>query len=318
MRENTSITRSDEESTDGQYSLLIVDQNPSSSVGLMTDHVQINGGKNYVASFNAKVLSGRTVAYLRFYDMDKKQISEKTIIIDSSNEWRTIELEHKAPDHAATAIIMLYSGVANITKAYYDEVYLKEVPVFEMPTQFGNPIDLGPGPLAGQAQGAAIGDGEIYFANSGSPAVFYAVNSETGEVNFKQAMTGLDVVWAVTIGSDGNVYFAGTSNGIVYRYVPDEKKIENLGVNGTGDRWIWELEASNDGKVYGATYPQGKVFELDITTDSYKDLGRLHPEQQYTRGIGVTNDAVYAGTGSTAYLYRIDRKTYEKRKSLPL
>ncbi|HEY4553832.1 MAG TPA: bacterial Ig-like domain-containing protein [Bacillaceae bacterium] len=312
LRENTFIKRTNEEHAKGNYSLLIDDRSAGASVGLMTDHIPIQGGKTYTASFQAKVVSGRTVVYLRYFDSAKKQLSEKSAIMDTKAEWTAIELESKAPDNAAYGVIMLYSGVANVTKAYYDDVRLKAEQTFDMPTEFGEPVNLGPGPLAGQAQGAAIGDGEIYFANSGSPAVFYAVDSETGAVNFKQTMPGLDVVWAVTIGSDGNVYFAGTSNGIVYRYLPKEKKIENLGTNGTGDRWVWELEASNDGKVYGATYPQGKVFEFDIATDTFKDLGRLHPEQQYTRGLGVTDDAVYAGTGSTAYLYRIDRKTYEK------
>lgn len=181
-----------------------------------------------------------------------------------------------------------------------------------LPTPFAEAVDLGAGPLAGQSQGAAIGDGELYFANSGSPAVFYAVDSESGEVIYSQTMPGLDVVWAITIGSDGNVYFAGTSNGIVYRYLPEEKKIEELGVNASGDKWIWELEASNDGKIYGATYPRAKVFELDIETKEYKDLGRLHPDQKYTRGLGITDEALYAGTGSTAYLYRFDRETGEK------
>ncbi len=178
--------------------------------------------------------------------------------------------------------------------------------------QFGEAVDLGEGPLASQAMGATIGDDEVYFANNGSPAIFYAIDSESGEVNFKQSLPGQDVIWAITIGSDGNVYFAGTAGGNLYRYDPAAKAIEDLGDNTTGDKWIWEVEASIDGKIYGATYPNAKSFEYDIASGTFKDLGRMNMTEQYTRGIGVTEDALYAGTGSKAYLYRIDRKTYEK------
>ncbi|QGS69538.1 hypothetical protein CV093_18485 [Oceanobacillus sp. 143] len=120
----------------------------------------------------------------------------------------------------------------------------------------------------------------------------------------------------MTIGSDGNVYFSGTYNGILYRYLVDEKRLEQVGKN-PSDNWVWQLDATEDGKIYGATYPNAKVFEFDIETDTFTDLGTFFEDQLYARGIGVTEENLYVGIGTTAHLIKMNRETGE-RTEIPL
>ncbi|WP_315906030.1 FIMAH domain-containing protein [Priestia koreensis] len=187
---------------------------------------------------------------------------------------------------------------------------------FHPEDSFSDPISLGQAVKTPLSQAAAygqnaLGETEQYMVVNGSPAVFYAVDAETGEQKFSQTIANSDVVWGMTVGSDGNVYFASTMNGMLYRYLPNEKKLESLGKN-PSDTFVWDLKSSSDGKIYGATYPNTKVFEYDIATNTYNDLGIMKEGQQYARGLGVTDQYVYVGIGTTAALMRYDRKTGEK------
>ncbi|MGE7218371.1 FIMAH domain-containing protein [Priestia koreensis] len=189
---------------------------------------------------------------------------------------------------------------------------------FQPGDQFEKPINLGEAVTIPLSQAAAYGqtasgENEQYIAITGTPAVFYAVDAETGEKKFSQALPNTDVVWAMTVGSDGNVYMAGTINGMIYRYLPNEKRLEEVGKN-PSDSFVWDLKASADGKIYGSTYPRTKVFEYDIASNSFTDLGVMKEGQQYARGLGVTDQYVYVGIGTTAALVRYDRQTGEKKE----
>lgn len=178
---------------------------------------------------------------------------------------------------------------------------------------FGEPVSLGDATLVSMTQGAAVGKDEIYFGTNGSPAVFYAIDAFTGEVNFSQKLPGEDVIWAVTIGSDQNVYVAGTQTGRLYRYIPESKQFETIGTN-PSNRWVWDLDASPDGKIYGSTYSNqgGKAFVYDIASNEFTDLGIAKEGQDYVRGGGVSGRYFYAGIGTTGHLIRYDRMTLEK------
>src|SRR5690606_15959293 len=87
-----------------------------------------------------------------------------------------------------------------------------------------------------------------------------------------------------------------------------------------GGKYIWDIDGSSDGKIYGGTYEgrvPGVMFEYDIASNTFKSFGALHEEQEYVRGTGVSDRYAYGGTGSTAYLYKFDRETYEKTE-IPL
>jgi hypothetical protein len=192
---------------------------------------------------------------------------------------------------------------------------------FSVKDQFEEPVDLGEAVKSPLSQVAAYGQnskGENlqYIAVTGTPAVFYAVNAETGERKFSQQIPHSDVIWAMTVGSDNNVYFASTMNGVLYRYLPDENRMETIGKNPSDD-FVWDLKSSTDGKIYGATYDESKVFEYDIESNSFKDLGPMKEGQKYARGLGVTDKYVYTGIGTISGVVRYDRSTGEK-KDIPI
>lgn len=183
---------------------------------------------------------------------------------------------------------------------------------------FGEAENLGPAALAAKAQGVAIGDGEVYYAINGDPARFYAADADTGEVLYTESLPNSDVVWGMTVGSDGNIYFSGTFDGILYRYNVQERTLDKVGKN-PSDAWVWQLKSTLDGKIYGATYPNAKVFEYDIETETFIDLGTFKEGQEYARGIGVTDEYLYVGIGTTASLHQMNRETGERKEiKLPI
>ncbi|WP_226675814.1 FIMAH domain-containing protein [Rossellomorea aquimaris] len=307
---------------EGDQSLRI---NNSGVTGLFSQAVDVTEGNQYKLSaqlFVEELTKGKPGIWLRWYDGEGKNIGNDPKYFDglALDEWQKVSIEANAPAGAVSMKVFIYQASTAITKGYYDDVkvYEKSNEQLELPFEYGDSINLGPAALAAKTQGAAIGDGEIYYATNGSPATFYANDAVTGEKIFSQSLPGSDVVWGMTVGSDGNVYFAGTYNGILYRYVVDEQRLEEVGQS-PSDNWIWQLDATEDGKIYGATYPNAKVFEYDIETDTLTDLGRFHEEQNYARGLGVTDENLYVGIGTTAYLMKMNRETGERKEiQLPI
>ncbi|MFC4557964.1 FIMAH domain-containing protein [Virgibacillus kekensis] len=318
-RDGTSISLSEEQVYDGHQSVKITDETSGASVGLYSQAVEIDSNRVYTLSGKAYINSGSISLYMKYYDGAGKEVgSYRAGYEKPANEWIDITTEAKAPADAVSAKIFLYAGVAGTSSVYYDDFKLTVKKQLNLPFEYGDPINMGPAALAAKTQGAAIGDKEVYYATNGSPATFYAADAKTGEKIFSQALPGSDVVWGMTVGSDGNVYFSGTYDGILYRYLVDEQRIEQIGKNPSDD-WVWELESAEDGKIYGATYPNAKVFQYDIETDEFTDLGTFHEGQKYARGLGVTEKNVYVGIGTTAYLYQMNRETGEKKEvELPI
>jgi hypothetical protein len=300
----------------GTSSLKIDKSSTSNSLGVTSDRFAVTPGCTYTAKSNVYLESGGTIMYLRFYDSAGKQISgaDATASVTSPlNQWNQLSAEGIAPATAAKAEILLYIAVSSKSKLYYDDVTVKYKKTFQLPFQFGAPVKMGPATFTSNTGAAAVGDGEIYVAPSGSPAMFYALDALTGEVKYEESLPGLDVVWAMTMGSDGNVYFAGTQNSVLYRYLPKEKRVENLGEN-PSNKWVWDLDASSDGKIFGSTYPNSKAFVYDIASGTFQDLGTIYPGQDYVRGGGVTDKYYYAGIGTVGHLIRINRDTLEKQE----
>lgn len=317
----TGMSISDEVVKTGTQSLAV---NNNGVVGLFSQAIDIKAGNQY--KLNAQVyveeLTGKPGIWLRWIDENGTIIDNYAQYFDIQelNKWQAVEIEATAPAGATEVKIFIYQATTSNMKGYYDDVKLfeKESNILDFPIEYGKPINHGPAALAAKSQGVAIGDGELYYATNGSPATFYAADAETGEKIFSEALPGSDVVWAMVVGPDGNVYFAGTYNGILYRYVVKEKRLEQLGKN-PSDNWVWQLEASHDGKIYGATYPNAKVFEYDIESAQFKDLGTFYEGQQYARGLGITEESLYVGTGTTAYLMKMDLASGERTEiQLPI
>jgi len=198
-------------------------------------------------------------------------------------------------------------------------VYISNLAGMPLDYEYQAPVDLGPvvHVILGQSsviQENSAGENEIYFHKNGLPGKFYACDAETGEVKFSEVVPNSEAVWAMIAGPDKCIYYTGTSDRKLYRYIPTEKRIEYLGLN-PSDGWVWDLISTHDGKLYGATYSSqtgGKVFEYDIATGNFRDFGTVREGQDYVYGIGVDEQYIYVGLGTTIQAYRIDRKTGEK------
>lgn len=315
LTEGYSIEVTTEQKAAGSYSLKMIDSG-GKSLGLISDNIPVTAGETYRT--RAKVYLDPTSrdgvsVHLKYYDAGNKELTASSSVSfnGTRGQWADLEFESAAPQGAVKARIWLYSGVAQHSVAYFDELSVTQVPALNLPFEFGNPVDLGPATVTAKSVGGAIGNNEVYFATNGSPSTFYVLDAFTGAVKFSQPVPGVSSAWAVTVAPDGNCYFAGSDNGRLYRYNPTTRTLEDLGVN-PSDKVVWDLAPTGDGKIYGATYPNSKIFEYDIATNTFRDLGTVLEGVKYARGIGATDETIYVGLGTPVHLYKIDRATGAK------
>ncbi|WP_456287312.1 hypothetical protein M1D70_16185 [Paenibacillus sp. AK002] len=311
LTDEYSISITDSKSYEGNYALKMVDGGPK-SLGLISSSFPVTEGSRYVTSVKTWLEQGSVAMIVYYYDADNKEISNSRSSLSSvSSDWLDFSHESVAPAGAVTAKIMLYSGTAGYSTAYFDHMTVSASTAADIPVAFGDPIDLGAATKTVKTSGAAMANGEVYFATNGTPSTFYALDAATGEVIYSSPVHGVNTVYGVAAGSDGNVYISGVENGMLYRYSPAAKTLESVGVN-PSEKLVWDLAATSDGKIYGATYPNSKIFEYDIASNQFRDLGSVREDVMYARGIGVTEQYIYVGVGNPAYLYKIDRHTGEQ------
>lgn len=309
----------------GAKSLHFKDSSTSDGLRVLSNAVTVTPGSSVVAVANAYVL-GQThniVTEIWYYDASHKTIKTDLTLFSGNTlglrQWSTMRLLSTVPEGTAYARVALYSGNPSLTEAYFDDVSItvvpQEVPLdreYEAPVNLGEMVFVNLG-QAGAVQTNAAGENEVYFVANGSPGTFFALDGETGALKFKEVIPKTTATWAMTIGQDQNVYFASTDDGNLYRYLPLERKVELLGYNQT-DSWTWDLEAI-DNKIYGGTFDRltdGKLYEYDIATGTFRNYGVVAPKQQYVRGIAVDEQYIYAGLGATLQLFKVDRVTGEK------
>ena len=306
----------------GANSLKLVDNSATNQIGVYSANVPVVPGETYRLTAKVFVEAKSVRGYLRFKGGANAPVvgSETQLIsiLSSNNGWQTMTIEGTAP--AGTVYLDFYfymGGSGTGTSAYIDEVKLEQKQVVvENPLElaYDAPVEIGDAVKIALSQSAAFGVGpdgrqEQYVTTVGTPVAFHTVDALTGELLFSQALSGSDTIWGLTKAPDGNVYFS--TNGELYRYLTAERRIEALGPN-PSNKQVFDLKASADGKLYGATYSStnlGRVFEYDIASGVFRDLGVMKEGQQYARGLGVTDDYVYVGIGTTAHLMRYDRRT---------
>lgn len=301
----------------GNFSLKVADADTQGSKWLYSNKIPVSPGNKCKATGWIYFEDGNEVNLcIRYFDADGNEIAAypATGISSPKGEWVEKSVEGIVPEGAVQASVFIYSGYGAVCRAYFDDMTLSTEQGTGIMT--GSPVDLGQVVKAPLTVGSYIaktlsGENELYFALNGTPSKFYVVNADTGEVKFSQLIQGMTHLYGIVQGSDSNIYFCGIDDGILYRYLPEQKKIENMGVN-PSNKWVWDLAASRDGKIYGATYPASKVFEYDIASKTFRDLGSIVEGQDYARGIEVTDDYLYVGIGTTNALIRIDRETGEK------
>ncbi|WP_052759565.1 dockerin type I domain-containing protein [Paenibacillus sp. DMB20] len=180
---------------------------------------------------------------------------------------------------------------------------------------FGQPVDLG-SPIQqisifDSAYNQVDGSDYMYTTVSGTPAVLNVINLNTYKIVNTVPLEGSEQAWVHQADKNGSVYVGSTSN-ILYRYDASSGKIERLGVPIPGEGGIWSMTLDDDGNVYGGTFPGGKVFRYDAARKQFTDFGSAVEGQQYVRSMAYHGGYVYAGTGSTGHLIRIDPATGAK------
>ncbi|GIP39493.1 hypothetical protein J31TS4_27730 [Paenibacillus sp. J31TS4] len=310
----------------GSNSVKLVDNSTTKSLDLYSAPIPVTAGETYRLSGKVFVEAKSVRAYIRFKKSGSSApIASVDVLLNTVGKWNDLSLEGKAPDGAEYAELSFYMGAAGTgTAAYVDEIkFERKKPVAPLPLPYDAPVAIGDAVNYALSQSAAYGMGpdgsvEQYVSTVGSPVSFHVVDAVTGAIKFSQPIAGSsDVIWAVTKASDGNVYFS--TNGNLYRYLVKEKRIEALGAN-PSNKQVFDLKASSDGKLYGSTYSAtnlGRVFEYDIASGTFRDLGVMKSGQQYARGLGVTDRYVYVGIGTNAHLMRFDRQT-EQITEIPI
>ncbi|UNK17346.1 dockerin type I domain-containing protein [Paenibacillus sp. N3/727] len=187
-------------------------------------------------------------------------------------------------------------------------------------TTFGQPVDLG-SPIQqisifDSAYNKVNGNDYMYTTVSGTPAVLNVINLSTYEIVDTLPLKGSAQAWVHKADKNGSVYVGSTSN-ILYRYDSSSGKIEELGTPIPGEGGIWSMTLDDDGNVYGGTFPGGKIFKYDVTQKQFINFGSAVEGQQYVRSMAYHNGSIYAGTGSTGHLIKMD-PTSGAKEEIPL
>lgn len=310
----------------GAKSLHFKDSDTTKGLRIQSGKFAVIPGRSYTAKAFVNVVNQtHNIVYeIYYYDNQDKQVGFKQELFGAlalgNNQWTQMRVSTQAPTNAAYARVAFYSGPISNTEAYFDDVSFEIVPL-EVPLErnYSAPVDLGPMVSvnlgqAGAIQENSLGENEVYFHSNGLPGTFTVVDAETGKKKFSEVIPNTEALWAITIGYDKNIYFAGTGDGKLYRYLPEQKTVEPLGVNPSA-QWVWDIEATPEGKIYGGTFQDkknGKIFEYDINTKTFRDYGTIMEGQDYVRGIGVDDEYIYAALGTNIHLFKVHRVTGEK------
>ncbi len=158
-----------------------------------------------------------------------------------------------------------------------------------------------------------------YFSLMGDPGLLVVVDFDSGEVQRVLKMPGANGSYYMHRASDGNIYIATHTRGLLMRYRPGADEVETLGSVAGHVSFVWDLIEPVPGKIVGGCYNEAIVFEYDIATAEFRNLGSAKENEDYVRSIAwsETNQRAYAGIGSHADVVEINLETGEKRSILP-
>lgn len=314
-----------ERSYSGGQSLKMIDHD-GRSLQVFSAMIPVTGEQTYRLQTQVYVQAKSVRIYLHWKVAGSARLVEGVnVLANTVGSWNLINQEAYAPAGAEYAQVSFYYGASGTgTIAYLDDVRLdrKVVPESKLTLPYAETsIDLGEPVKIGLSQYAvfgtsADGEDELYITTTGSPVGFTVVDPLTGNQKFSERVVGAtDTVWGMDRGADNNIYFAST--GKLFRYNAAERRIENLGTNPTGNTVMYPVKASADGKIYGGTFHTsngGRVYEYDIATGAFRDLGVAKAGEAYAIGLGVTERYLYVGTGNNSGLVRYDRTTLVKEE----
>jgi hypothetical protein len=122
--DGSSVSLSKEYATVGEFSMELIDASSDKSVGVRSKRVDATPGQWFVVEADVMIVSGDAMVYLDFHNEKLQRVDVKTITIRASSGWQTVSLEGIAPEGTTNVSIILYSGVANVGKVYFDNIRL--------------------------------------------------------------------------------------------------------------------------------------------------------------------------------------------------
>ena len=189
----------------------------------------------------------------------------------------------------------------------------------------GEPVDLGKQIRDVQILGNCVdvredGTNMFYGATSGPPAIFFAYNLDTGEIEDTQYLQNEDgsdagkVCYGADMGLDGWVNITTQSDAMFFRYNPETKELKNYGKVFDETAIMTRGYVDENNNYYFGTYPNAKLVKWDSKTDQLMDLGRMLTTGDYCRSIVGYGDKIFmSGVGApTTEVVKYDIKTGKK------
>ncbi|NQX60154.1 carbohydrate binding domain-containing protein [Paenibacillus qinlingensis] len=313
----SGMTASSEQAYTGTQSAKIVDTSTTANLGLESGKLDATAGTTYLAYAKVFVVSGSVDLYLRFWNSSGTVVGNGiTTVSAPANQWTTTQVKYTAPANTAKVSVLLYSGIASTSTAYWDDVLItKEF------TSLGNQVVHTS--TLGTTFGISTSQDKIYTVGSGSAgsdAVMSIIDADTNAVVANYPLPGALGAWGATTATDGKVYFGGYSNGHVYRYSPGATSVSDLGLSYTGGENIYAVTAGTGGKIYGGGFGDAGFFKYEPSVGfSMINTKPIWPNEEYVRSLAydAASNVTYIGTGTNGNLVRFDNTTGAKTNILP-
>ncbi|GAB3416512.1 outer membrane protein assembly factor BamB family protein [Flindersiella endophytica] len=180
----------------------------------------------------------------------------------------------------------------------------------------GTETSYGPASAASPiVTGQVIGDTAYTVTRGLDPALIGALDLTTDRVTGTwEVPTGLGS-WASAV-VDGQLYAGMYQPADVYRFSPADGSITKV-ATAPRDQLIYDLDAGDDGLLAYGGYPAASVYTYDPASGTFRDYGRISPTDLYVRSVAVTSSTIYAGIGTHARLFAIDRASGAKQEITP-
>jgi hypothetical protein len=326
----TSITVTASTAHDGQYSLALVDESETYSVGVESTPFDIEAGRSYTAEAQVNVERDQLGIYLRYYDAAGSRLTNafgwRTA---TDGAWALTSASAKAPAGAVTGTVVLYSSTTGLGIGQIDSVTVQaNDPV---PPQIPTPDDVvaqdprlthvGAPVTTRHVGNTLIGleDGAPMFygifrgeGDSEAPATFVVADATTGGIVRTFDLTGADFAMELRASSDGRIYFVTTTDNNLWVYDPDTTELRMIGLvnpQSPADGNVWTLAAAENGKMYMGSYPKGYLYLYDPADDSITNLGQVDATQPYVKALAYDMERrnLYVGVGgSRPQLYKLE------------
>ncbi|MEW9553232.1 hypothetical protein [Nonomuraea sp. NPDC050783] len=301
----------------GRTTARVADADPGAAYGRESmPGLPAAAGTRYTLNAQVWAESGTAYLYLRFRDASGRLLAGGANAPATGRRWNRVTASGVAPAGTATVSALIYSGVADVGTAYWDEVLITK-----------DLTDLGVQIESSAPNATTFAGGDAYALYTGTADVnpqLAVIDLAAGKVTRKitipdSAATPTVGGWAAATATDGSVYLGTYPNSKLYRYVPGQSAVTDLGRAEGGYSFIWDLEPGADGRVYGGTHNDGRYFTYH--NGAFTTIGAVPvvPGAQNVRSLAhdPEADATYLGTGTNAGLVRYDNATGRVDDLLP-